>query len=208
MKHEWKKKEKLVYMPKNTPEFIEVPEFSFFTVSGRGNPNEDFFGEYIGILYSLSYAVRMSHKQGLAPSDYYEYTVYPLEGVWDLTEEGRLKSGGGIDKNELIFTLMIRQPDFVTADYALDVIARTKKKKPHKLLDEVQFKTECEGKCVQMMHIGPYDDEPASFLRMEDFCVESGLRRLSKTHREIYISDFRKTAPERLKTVLRFRVDL
>ena len=108
MKHEWKKHEKQYYLPKTKPEFIEIPEMKFFVIEGNGNPNDDFFSEYIGILYSLAYAVRMSPKKGIAPHGYYEYTVYPLEGVWSLTAEGKASFNGAVDKNQLAFSLMIR----------------------------------------------------------------------------------------------------
>jgi hypothetical protein len=101
---------------------------------------------------------------------------------------------------------MIRQPEFVTENYALEIIEKTKKKKPNKLLDEVRFITIEDGDCVQMMHIGSYDNEPVSFRLMEEFCNENNLIRQAKPHREIYLSDPRKVVPEKLKTVLRFKV--
>ncbi len=101
---------------------------------------------------------------------------------------------------------MMRQPDFVTDEFAQKIIEITKKKKPSKLLTEVKFGTINEGKCVQMMHLGSYDDEPVSFAIMEEFGKENGLLRLSKTHREIYLSDARKVEPDKLKTVLRVKV--
>lgn len=206
MKHEWRKKEKNIYIPKNKPEFITPPSFKFFMVKGKGNPNDDFFGEYIGVLYSLSYAIRMSPKAGIAPQNYFEYTVYPLEGVWDISDEAKMKYTGQLDKNALIFNLMIRQPDFVTNEFAQEITERTKKKKPHKLLEKVKFKAIDEGECVQMMHLGSYDNEPESFKQMEKFCKENNLIRKSKQHREIYLSDVRKVKSEKLKTVLRFKV--
>jgi hypothetical protein len=206
MKQEWKKHEKTVYLPKDKPELITVPEFKYFTLEGKGNPNDDFFPEYIGVLYSLSYAVKMSPKQGIAPQDYFEYTVYPLEGVWDIDEEARKQYNGTLDKDTLVFRLMMRQPDFVSADFARQMIERTRKKKPHPLLDEVEFAAIEEGLCVQMLHKGSYDDEPESFHRMEAFTREQQLRRVSRIHREIYLSDARKVAPEKLRTVLRFQV--
>lgn len=206
MKHEWRKKEKEIYLPKNKPEHITVPSFKYFMIEGKGNPNDDFFGEYIGVLYSLSYAVRMSPKGGFAPQNYFEYTVYPLEGVWDITEEAKNKNSDQLDKNSLIFNLMIRQPDFVTESFAQEIIERTKKKKPHQLLSEVKFGEIEDGDCVQMMHLGSYDNEPESFKQMEQYCKENNLTRESKQHREIYLSDVRKVSPEKLKTVLRFRV--
>jgi len=206
MKHEWRKKEKDIYLPKNKPEYINIPSFKYFMIEGEGNPNDDFFAEYIGVLYSLSYAVKMSPKGGFAPKQYFEYTVYPLEGIWDISEEVKKNNTGYLDKNTLVFNLMIRQPDFVTDEFALDIIERTKKKKPHKLLSKVKFGEIEDGDCVQMMHMGSFDTEPVSFKLMEQFCKESNFTRESEQHREIYLSDVRKVNPEKLKTVLRYKV--
>ena len=118
MKHEWRKHEKNLYIPKNKPGYRNVPPMKFFCLEGKGNPNDPFFADYIGVLYSLSYAVKMSPKKGFAPAGYFDYTVYPLEGVWDLSEKGKENYTGQLDKNELIFKLMIRQPDFVNDDFA------------------------------------------------------------------------------------------
>jgi hypothetical protein len=101
---------------------------------------------------------------------------------------------------------MIRQPDFVTPDFALEAIERTKKKKYHPLLERVKFEIIEDNYCIQMMHIGSYDSEQGSFTQMEDFCQQSGYKRESKQHREIYISDFRKVSQDKLKTVLRFKI--
>lgn len=206
MKHEWRKHEKSIYLPKEKPELVQIPEYKYFTIDGKGNPNDELFSECIEVLYSLAYAVRMSYKSGFAPNDYFEYTVYPLEGIWDISDEGKKTFDGTIDKNELIFTLMIRQPEFVSNEFASEIIETIKKKKPHKLLDKVKFTSIKDGKCVQMLHVGSYDDEPISFKRMEEFCEEKGLARISKVHKEIYLSDARKVSPEKLKTVLRFNV--
>ena len=206
MKYEWKKKEKNIYLPKDKPELLTIPSFNFYSIEGQGNPNDEFFGEYISVLYSLSYAIKMSPKSGIAPKDYFEYTVYPLEGIWDITDEAKANYSGKLDKNTLIFNLMIRQPNFVTEEYAQEIIERTKKKKPNKLLDFVKFITIEEDDCVQMMHLGNYDNEPKSFKIMEEFCEKNNLIRKSKQHREIYLSDVRKVIPEKLKTVLRFKV--
>jgi hypothetical protein len=207
MKHDWKKTEKNLYQPKKSPEKIQVPPMNFFCIKGTGNPNDDFFAEYIGVLYALSYAVKMSPKSGKAPATYFEYSVYPLEGIWDLTEEAKQKPMDKLDKIALVFNLMIRQPDFVTKEYAAEIIEFIKKKKPYPLLDKVTFETIEDGTCVQMLHMGSYDDEPNSFATMEAFAENAGLIRKLKTHREIYLSDARKTAMEKLKTVLRFQVE-
>lgn len=206
MKYEWRKMEKNFYLPKKKPGIIEIPKFNFFSVSGKGNPNDEFFKEYIGVLYSLSYAVRMSPKNGYAPDGYYEYTVFPLEGVWDISEEAK-KNFSELNKDDFVFDMMIRQPDFVDETYAEKIIQITKKNKPHELLDEVKFVSIEEGKCVQMMHMGSYDSEPESFKMMAEFTSEQGFKRSSKKHREIYLSDPRRANPEKLKTVLRFRIE-
>jgi hypothetical protein len=148
----------------------------------------------------------MSPKKGAAPAGYFDYAVYPLEGVWDISEEAKKAASLKLDKDTLVFNLMIRQPDFVTEEYAAEVIEQTKKKKPHNLLGNVIFNLLEEKNCIQMMHVGSYDDEPASFKKMEDYCHEKNLIRESKIHREIYLSDARKVSPEKLKTVLRFNI--
>jgi len=153
MKYEWRKKEKEIYLPKNKPEIVIIPSHKFFMIEGKGNPNDDFFPEYIGVLYSLSYGVRMSPKSGVTPDGYFEYTVYPLEGIWDISDEAKKNYSGKFDKSSLVFNLMIRQPDFVTDEFANETIERIKKKKPHDLLDKVTFGISEDGECVQMMHL-------------------------------------------------------
>lgn len=206
MKHDWKKQEKQYYQPQAIPGLVIIPAFKFFTISGQGNPNDDFFGDYIAALYAVSYGVKMSPKAGISPKEYREYTIYPLEGVWDLTDKAKLAPSPVLDKNELVFTLMIRQPDFVTEEFANDILEQTRKKKPQPLLKEVKFEVLEEGPCIQMLHTGSYDNEPASFRQMEAFAQSNHLNRKFKTHREVYLSDSRKTPPEKLKTILRFQI--
>lgn len=206
MKHEWKKHEKQFYLPGDKPELVTVPPFRFFNISGKGNPNDEFFGEYTGVLYSLSYAVRFSRKQGIAPAGYFEYANYPLEGIWDIAGDAKKNYYGEPDKDSLLFNLMMRQPDFVTGEFALEIIERTKKRKPHKLLDRVKFLNIEDGPCVQMLHKGSFDTEPESFGRMEAFTMEQGLERAGHIHREIYLTDTRKVSQEKYRTVLRFQV--
>ena len=206
-KYEWKKKEKDLYQPKSKPEIIDIPSFKFFTLEGKGNPNDEFFADYVGALYSLSYGVKMSYKKGIEPKGFYDYIVYPLEGVWDLTEKGREDyKKGFINKEELLFKLMIRQPDFVDEAYAKFIVEEAKKNKPNALLNDVKFEEIEEGKVVQMLHVGSYDSEVESFKIMEEFVKESGFERVEKLHKEIYLSDARKVEAEKLKTILRFKV--
>ncbi|KJS83833.1 MAG: hypothetical protein JM58_11940 [Peptococcaceae bacterium BICA1-8] len=204
MKYEWKKNEKNLYMPKQKPELITVPEQKFFMIKGKGNPNNEEFSERIGVLYSLAYAIRMMPKQGFTPEGYFEYTVYPLEGIWDLTEEG--KKLDSLNKDELLYTLMIRQPDFATKEVVDKAFENVRKKKPHLLLNDVTFGTIEDGLSVQMLHVGSYDNEPQSFEAMKEFTINNNLERTSLQHREIYLSDVRKVEPAKLKTVLRYMV--
>ena len=204
MKFEWKKQEKNLYLPKEKSDLITVPQQKFFMIRGKGNPNDEEFSEKIGILYSLAYAVRMMPKQGYTPDGYFEYTVYPLEGIWDLTEEG--KQFNTLNKDELLYTIMIRQPDFVTQEIVNKAFENVRKKKPHPLLDDVTFSTMEDGLSVQMMHIGSFDDEPESFEQMKKFIKENNLEITTLRHREIYLSDARKTEKSKLKTVLRYMV--
>lgn len=204
MKYEWRKKEKEYYLPKSKPEVVDIKEFKFIQLRGEGNPNSEGFSEAIGVLYSLAYAIKMMPRNGIDIDGYYDYVVYPLEGLWDLKEEARGKEV--LDKDKLVYTLMIRQPDFVTEEVFNKAMEIVKKKKPHRLLDNVNFESREEGKCVQMMHIGSFDDEAMTFEVMKKFCNDNNLEIKTLVHREIYISDFRKTATDKLKTVLRYRV--
>ncbi|MEH7346336.1 GyrI-like domain-containing protein [Bacillus sp. JJ1532] len=206
MKYEWRKNEKDLYMPKQKPELVTVPKQNFLMIKGKGDPNKEDFSERIGVLYSLAYAIRMMPKQGYTPDGYFEYTVYPLEGIWDLTEKGRKIET--LDKNELLYTIMIRQPDFVTEEVVERAMERVRKKKPHPLLNEVTFDSIEDGLSVQMLHLGFYDEEPQTFERMNEFLITNQLERDSLTHREIYLSDFRRVEPEKLRTVLRYKVKL
>jgi hypothetical protein len=171
-------------------------------VNGSGDPNGEEFAKATEALYSLSYAVRMSYKSDDVPAGYYEYTVFPLEGVWDLLDYSKPAA----DKSNFKYTIMIRQPDFVTKETFERFLEQTKKKKQNPYLDHVRFEQVEEGLCCQMMHLGSFDNEPESFARMEAFCAEKGYIRTSKIHREIYLSDPRKTESSKLKTVLRFPV--
>lgn len=203
IKHEWRKEDKNLYLPKTQPELVTIPKQKFFQVSGFGNPNtSSAFSENIGILYALSYAVRMMPKSGFTPEGFEPYTVYPLEGVWGLVDT----AAGIEDKNNFSYTLMIRQPGFVTEDIAARAVDAVRKKKPDVAVDKAVFGTQEEGLSVQMMHIGSYDDEPASFAQMKQYLLENNLERRSPLHREIYLSDARRTEPAKQKTVLRWTV--
>lgn len=201
-KVDYKKDYKQLYMPKTLPEIVKVPSMPFIMVSGSGDPNGEEFAMATEALYSISYAVRMSYKSENVPDGYFEYTVFPLEGEWDLID----RSKPSTDKNNFKYTIMIRQPDFLTEAGYQRFLEQTRRKKSNPFLEKVRFEHMEEGLCCQMMHLGSFDDEPESFERMEMFCTEQGFIRTSKIHREIYLSDPRKTEPSKLKTVLRFPV--
>lgn len=205
MKYEWRKKDKETYLPKNKPTVYHDIEKLFITIDGKGNPNNENFKERVEFLFALSYGIRMMPKSSFTPEGYYEYTVFPLEGRWDLNEEGRKLDY--LSKDHFVYKLMIRQPEFVTEEIFQSVLekVRIKKSIPNHL--EAQLEKVSDGLCVQMMHLGSYDDEPKSFEIMENFCKENGLKRIEKQHKEIYISDPRKTEPDKLKTVLRIKVE-
>ena len=205
MKHEWRKNEKELYVPPASPVLIQVPEQRFFAIKGKGDPNAEDFAKRIEVLYSLSYAIRMMPRKGFIPPGYFEYTVYPLEAVWGLTDKG--KQLHALDKNELVYKLMIRQPDFVDNGTVLKAYELAGEKKVNELLNEVVFEEFEEGLTVQLLHEGPYDDEPASFGKIDRFLDEKNMQRSNKKHREIYLNDFRKTPPAKLKTVLRCKVE-
>lgn len=206
MKHEYRRHEKELYCPKDNPQIVEVPNQKFFCIKGRGNPNNKDFSERIGVLYSLAYAVRMMPRNGFTPKGYFEYTVYPLEGLWDLTEEGRRSEV--LNKDELIYTIMIRQPEFVTEEVVEKAFEIANKKKPHPLLKEVYFDEIEDGLSVQIMHKGSYDKEIESFNKMKDFINKNNYKIKTLVHREIYLSDARKVDQDKLKILLRYRIEL
>ncbi len=201
-KYEWRKAEKELYLPKNKPMKLIVPEMNYITITGKGDPNEEAFSERVGALYAAAYLFRMLPKKGITTEGYFEYTVYPLEGEWTTSQ----RDDGPLDKRLFEYRIMIRQPQFVTAKLFEELKPRLAEKIPAALLTELRFETIKEGPSVQMLHIGPYDTEPASFQKMEEFCLENDWVRQSKDHKEIYLSDPRKTAPEKMKTVLRFKI--
>ena len=180
-----------------------VPAQQFIMIDGEGNPNAADFSERVGALYSLAYAVKMRYKKTAAGREVDDFAVYPLEGVWrQKTQAGQ----GALDKNSLEYTIMIAQPDFITPEMWQDTLAKTRVKKPNLLYEEVRFGSMSDGRCVSILHIGAFDDEPRSFAEMDRFCREHGLQRRSDIHREIYLSNANRTAPEKRKTLLRYAV--
>lgn len=201
-KLDYKKVYKDLYLPKTKPNIVTVPSITFAMVEGEGDPNGEDFALATAALYGFSYSVKMSYKSDNIPKDYYNYTVFPLEGEWDLVD----KDISHTIKSNLKYKLMIRQPDFLTNELFQRFILETKKKKSNPYLDKIKILTVSEGPCCQMLHLGSYDDEIASFKIMDKFCEENGYKRASYLHREIYLSDPRKTDIHKLKTVLRYKI--
>ena len=206
---DYKKTEKQFYLPKTNPEIVDLPEMVFLMVDGAGDPNiSEQYSAALEVLYGLSYSIKMSKKNGTEPSGYFDYVVPPLEGLWSIDDGGVFCGSGAAiqDKNKFRWTSMIRQPDFVTPDVFESAKQTLAKKKPNLDLASVRLEKFTEGLCAQVMHIGSYDDEPATIAALAQFVEENGyiedmtgLRR----HHEIYLGDPRKTAPEKLKTVIR-----
>jgi len=201
---DYKTQYKELYQPKTVPSIIDVPEMAFIMVNGRGDPNTSAsYQNALEILYGLSYAIKMSKMSGRQPEGYFDYVVPPLEGLWWV--DGR----GSIDfarKNEFCWIAMIRQPDFVTLDGVNEAKARLAQKKPELDLSVARLEKFAEGECAQVMHVGPYDNEPATIALLERYIAEQGYRddlSHKRRHHELYLSDPRKTAPEKLKTIIR-----
>ena len=204
---DFKKEEKQFYSPKTTPSIIDIPEMSFILIDGEGNPNtSEEYKKAVETLYGLSYAIRMNKSQ----TGYFEYVVPPLEGFWSFADAVEFSVDSVIlNKDKFIWTMLIRQPEFATAEVFEYAKTMLSKKKPHLDVSLARFEKLREGLCVQVMHWGPYDNEPATVKKIEKLIEEvdyeydfSGTRR----HHEIYLSDPRKVAPEKMKTVLRHPV--
>lgn len=204
MPFDFKKEYKEFYLPKNKPEIVTVLAANYIAVQGSGDPNEE-SGAYqsaIRILYAVAYTLKMSYKTGRKIDGFFEYVVPPLEGFW---WQNGVTGVDYTDKSAFHWISVIRLPDFVTkADFDWAVETASKKKK----LDcsPAEFRAIDEGLCVQIMHIGSYDAEPASVAQMDAYLAQNGYENdltASRLHHEIYLSDPRKTAPEKQKTVIR-----
>lgn len=208
-KLDYKKEYKDLYQPTAKPSIIEVPEMLFITVEGSGDPNTSVaYQEAMEILYGLSFTIKMSKMNGTQPEGYFEYVVPPLEGLW-YTDEGCFDGVNVTDKNLFRWISMIRQPEFVTEEVFEMAKEALTKKKPELDLSNAKFIRLEEGLCVQSMHRGPYDNEPETIEKMKQYVKENGYEEDfsdTRLHHEIYLSDPRRCAPERLRTVIRHPV--
>lgn len=204
MAFDFKKEYREFYMPKNKPEIVQIPKANYIAVRGKGDPNEEggAYKQAVGILYAVAYTLKMSHKSDHKIEGFFEYVVPPLEGFW------WQENSDGIDyrnKETFHWISVIRLPDFITKeDFDWAVETATKKKKMD--CSKAEFYTVEEGLCVQIMHIGPFDDEPATVAIMDQYLADNGFENdmtATRLHHEIYLSDARKVAPEKWKTVIR-----
>ena len=204
MPFDFKKEYKEFYLPPAKPVIVIVPKANYIAVRGKGDPNDEggAYQQAIGVLYAVAYTLKMSYKTDHRIEGFYDYVVPPLEGFW--WQEG-IDGVDYSDKSAFCWISVIRLPDFITEadfDWALQIASKKKK------IDcsSAEFLTIDEGLCVQIMHVGPYDNEPASVALMDKFLAENGYENditATRLHHEIYLSDARKVAPEKWKTVIR-----
>lgn len=204
MAFDFKKEYKEFYMPGNMPEIVNVPKAKYIAVRGKGDPNEEggAYRQAIGVLYAVAYTLKMSYMTNHQIAGFFEYVVPPLEGFWWQAGAEKIDYA---DKASFNWISVIRLPDFVSkADFDWAVETATKKKKAD--CSAAEYITIEEGLCVQMMHRGPFDDEPASVALMNAYLEQNGYVNdfsTDRLHHEIYLSDARKVAPEKWKTVIR-----
>ena len=209
-KLDYKKMYKDLYLPKNTPVQIQVPAMTFIMVDGYGDPNDEGgqFHKAVELLYTLSYTIKMSPKNGNVPNGYFEYVVPPLEGLWWFEDGSHIHF---TDKSKYTWTCMIRQPEFITHQ-VFDWASKEVQNKKHLDVAKAYLKQFEEGLCVQCMHLGPYDNEPETVAKIDQFMTAHRLiNRIGEPledgmvlrHHEIYLSDPRKGNPANMKTVLR-----
>ena len=204
MVFDFKKEYKELYKPKDKPSIINVEKANFIAVRGVGDPNSENseYKQSISLLYPIAYAIKMSKKGDYKIDGYFDFVVPPLEGFW--WQEG-IKRVDYANKDSFNFISLIRMPDFVTKEVFEWAIEETTRKKKEDF-SKVEFFTYDEGLCVQCMHIGSYNDEPITVEAMHEYMIEQGYEldiTDERFHHEVYISDVRKTSPEKLKTVLR-----
>ena len=201
MKYEWKKNENYLYGVKQKPQLIEVPSAYYIMIKGEGNPNEGDFFNRVSALYSLAYGIKMLFKNMKKEElEYFDFTVFPLEGIWEKSDDEEF------DKSKLKYTIMIKQPYFITKEIFELAFEKVKMKKPNELYDEVSFDCIESKKAIQILHIGSFDTEIESFEKLDNFASEMNLERSEKLHTEIYLNNKNRTAEDKLKTILRYNV--
>lgn len=207
-KLDYKKAYKEYYLPADQPVIVDIPEMKFIQIDGKGDPSDENgeYGSAVELLYAIAYTIKMMPRNGTIPEGYFDYVVPPLEGLWWLSDYE--EDFDYANKSKLVWTSMIRQPEFVTEEVFLQACAVVEKKKK---LDcsKVRLVQFSEGLCVQCMHFGPYKDEPATVEKMKEYVKGKGYTidlTDDRMHHEIYLSDPRKTESAKMKTVLRYPI--
>ena len=191
MKHEWRKHEKQIYNATTSPARLTIPPQQFLILNGSGDPNAPDFSERVSALYTTAYAVKRLYRAGVpADAPFHDFTVYPLEGLWTQDNDGPL------NKSALHYRIMIRQPEAITQEMVTAALAQASRKKPNPHYDAILFETLTDGDCVQILHIGSYD-EPASFAKLDAYLQEKSLSRTTSWHREIYLSNAQRIPPKK-----------
>ncbi|KRN99039.1 GyrI-like domain-containing protein [Companilactobacillus kimchiensis] len=206
MKYEWRKQEKELYTTKKNPVILLVPGQKFISLHGIGDPNGSNFQDRIQTLYPAAYGIKAAYKKYCLDKkvEFNDYTVFPLEGIWSLTNKGQQLDY--LDKNEFSYDIMIRVPNFVPQNLLEPTLQEIKSQKKLSLIDKIEIKKFEPMQVAQVLHVGSYDDEPASFQKIDQLVKSEGKKRISKIHREIYLSDARRAVPDKLKTILRYRI--
>lgn len=205
-KLDYKKAYRDLYQPGRQPALIQVPMMTFLAVTGRGEPAGVAYQQAMGVLYALAYTIKMSKLTDKVPEGYMEYVVPPLEGLWWC---GAAALDLDAPREQWQWISLIRQPEFVTQAVFEDAVASCQRKKPGLPVERAQLIRFEEGLCVHAMHVGPYAQEAETLAAMRAFMAQNGLTEETgavRKHHELYLSDPRKTVPERLKTVLRLPV--
>ncbi|TLG76561.1 transcriptional regulator [Culicoidibacter larvae] len=187
------------------PKLVEVPAISFLMYDGYGDPNSAIYKQAVGSLYSIAYTIKMSKMKGEQPKDYFDYVMPPLEGLWYVDGD----TFSLTERDNWLWISMIRQPDFVTQEVLAWAKLEAAKKNPDFDYSKVRLETFEEGLCVQMLHVGPYADEPETMAVIDAFIEANGLINQTaneRKHHELYLSDPNRSAPEKLKTILRVPV--
>jgi hypothetical protein len=202
---DYKKEYKELYTPKTIPVIIDVPEITFVAVDGKGDPNDKDgeYGKAIELLYSIQYTIKMSKNKKNTPEGYFDYVVPPLEGFWTVENKEDIKN-----KSKFIWTAVIRLPEFVDKK-VFEWVCNEVRNNKGRNVEKARYVKIREGLCMQCMHIGAYDEEPKTIMRMEKYLEENNFVNdinEERHHHEIYLSDFRKVAQEKLKTVLRIPI--
>lgn len=206
MKYEWRKQEKQFYTTKKTPMIVNIPQQKFISLHGVGDPNGQAFQEQIQTLYPAAYGLKAAYRKNCADnSEYDDYVVFPLEGVWSLTKKGQQLDH--LEKSEFEYDIMIRIPNFVPDELILPTLQAVQEKKNLPLISKMEVKEFPAMEVAQILHVGSYDDEPESFIKIDQLVAENHKKRISKIHREIYLSDARRVSADKLKTILRYRIE-